>query len=170
QGFGVDLHRHLQSGHLEITPVDPAELSPGELVHRLRSTIARNSTSVVVIDSLNGYLTSMPDEGFLIVQLHELLAFLGHRGIASLLVGAQKGLIGNMTSAVDVSYLADAVILLRYYEAGGAVHQAISVVKKRGGEHERTIRELVMEKGSLTIGEPLRNLRGILTGVPESIK
>lgn len=169
EGFGVNLNRHLESGHLEITPVDPAELSPGELVHRLRATIARNCTSVVVIDSLNGYLTSMPDEDFLIVQLHELLAFLGHRGIASLLVGAQKGLIGNMISAVDVSYLADAVILLRYYEAGGAVHQAISVVKKRGGEHERTIRELVMEKGSLTVGEPLRNLRGILTGVPESL-
>jgi circadian clock protein KaiC len=169
QGFGVDLHKHVDSGHLEITPVDPAELSPGELVHRIRATVTKNKTSVVVIDSLNGYLTSMPDEGFLIVQLHELLAFLGHRGIATLLVGAQKGLIGNMASTIDVSYLADAVILLRYYEAAGAVHQAISVVKKRGGEHERTIRQLVMEKGRLTVGEPLRGLRGVLTGVPESV-
>ena len=169
EGFGVDLHAHLDSGRLEVTPVDPAELSPGELVHRIRTTVARNNTSVVVIDSLNGYLTSMPEESYLVVQLHELLAYLGHRGIASLLVGAQHGLIGNMSSAVEISYLADAVILLRYYEAGGAVHQAISVVKKRGGEHERTIRELIMEKGRLTVGEPLRSLRGVLTGVPEQI-
>jgi circadian clock protein KaiC len=169
QGFGVDLRKHLASGRLEITPVDPAELSPGELVHRIRMTVTKNDTSVVVVDSLNGYLSSMPDEGFLIVQLHELLAFLGHRGVASLLVGAQKGLIGNMTSVVDASYLADAILLLRYYEAGGAVHQAISVVKKRGGEHERTIRELLMEKGQLRVGEPLRNFRGVLTGVPENI-
>jgi circadian clock protein KaiC len=170
QGFGVDLGKHLTSGRLEITPIDPAELSPGELVHRIRTTVVRNQSSVVVIDSLNGYLSSMPDEGFLLVQLHELLSFLGHMAIASILVSAQKGLIGNMTSTVDASYLADAIILLRYYEAAGAVHQAISVVKKRGGEHERTIRELIMEKGELRVGEPLRNFRGVLTGVPEPLR
>ena len=169
QGFGVDLRKHLASGRLEITPVDPAELSPGEFVHRIRTTVTKNRTSVVVIDSLNGYLSSMPDEGFLLVQLHELLAFLGHCGVASLLVGAQKGLIGDTASTVDASYLADAIVLLRYYEAEGAVHQAISVVKKRGGEHERTIRQLRMEKGELHVGEPLRDFRGVLTGVPENV-
>jgi circadian clock protein KaiC len=170
RGFGVDLQRHVDSGRLHITPIDPAELSPGELMHRIRYSVEKHKTSVVVVDSLNGYLNSMPEESFLVVQLHELLAFLGHQGVASLLVGAQKGLIGNMTSVVDASYLADAIILLRYYEAEGAVHQAISVVKKRGSDHERTIREFRMEKGKLTIGEPLRNFRGVLTGVPEPLQ
>jgi circadian clock protein KaiC len=170
KGFGIDLGKHVATGRLEITPVDPAELSPGELVHRIRATVDRNQSSVVVIDSLNGYLNAMPHEDFLLVQLHELLSFLGHRGIATILVSAQKGLIGTMTSSIDASYLADAMILLRYYEAAGAVHQAISVVKKRGGAHERTIRDLVMENGTLRVGEPLRNFRGVLTGVPENLR
>ena len=122
----------------------------------------------MVIDSLNGYLNSMPDEKFLIIQLHELLTYLGQHGVATHAGAAQHGLIGaQMTAPVDASYLADTVVLLRYFEAEGEVRQAISVVKMRGGEHERTIREFSMKGGRINIGEPLRDYRGVLTGVPE---
>jgi circadian clock protein KaiC len=121
-----------------------------------------------VIDSLNGYLNAMPDEKFLIIQLHELLTYLGQRGVATMLIAAQHGLMGaQMSGPVDASYLADAVVLLRYFEAEGEVRQALSVVKMRGGEHERSIREFSMRGGRITIGEPLRDYRGVLTGVPE---
>jgi circadian clock protein KaiC len=121
----------------------------------------------VLIDSLNGYLNAMPDERFLIVQLHELLTFLGQSGVATLLVGAQHGLIGmQMQTPVDASYLADAVVMLRYFESAGEVRQAISVVKKRGGAHERSIRAFSMDDDGLHVGEQLRGFRGILTGVP----
>jgi circadian clock protein KaiC len=124
--------------------------------------------TLVVIDSLNGYLNSMPDEKFLIAQLHELLSYLGQNGVATVLVAAHHGLISSsMTSPVDASYLADAVLLMRYFESEGEVRQAISVVKMRGGEHERSIREFSMRDGQVTVGEPLRNYRGVLTGVPE---
>jgi circadian clock protein KaiC len=116
---------------------------------------------------LNGYLNAMPEEHFLTIQLHELLMFLGQQGVATLLVGVQHGLVGGpMTTPVDASYLADAVILLRYFEALGEVHQAISVVKKRGGNHERTIREFRLVPGEIRVGAPLREFRGVLTGVP----
>jgi len=121
----------------------------------------------VVIDSLNGYLNAMPEERFLTIQLHELLTYLGHAGIATLLIGAHQGLIGGpMIAPVDASYLADAVILLRYFEMKGEVRQAISVMKKRGGAHERSIREFRMERGRISVGQPLRDFRGVLTGVP----
>jgi len=121
----------------------------------------------VVIDSLNGYLNAMPGERHLLIQLHELLMFLGQRGVATILISAHHGLIGsNMSAPVDVSYLADSVVLMRYFEAEGEVRQAISIVKKRGGAHERTIREFKMTGGSIQVGEPLMNFRGILTGVP----
>jgi len=125
---------------------------------------------VVVIDSLNGYLNAMPNERFLIVHLHELLTYLGKHGVATLLVGAQHGLIGSqMQSPVDASYLADAVILMRYFELNGEVCQAISVIKKRGGAHERTIRGFTMNDKGLTVGPALRQFRGILTGVPHVV-
>ena len=120
-----------------------------------------------VIDSLNGYLNAMPEERFLTIQLHELLMYLSQQGVATILIGAHQGLIGSqMHTPVDASYLADAVILLRYFEARGEVRQAISVMKKRGGSHERTIRELHMSRGRIHVGDTLRNFRGILTGVP----
>jgi circadian clock protein KaiC len=170
-GLGVDLQKHVEAGRLWVQPVDPAELSPGELTHRVRVAVEQNRSSIVVIDSLNGYLNSMPGEDFLIVQLHELLTYLGQSGVATILVAAQHGLISSQMSApVDVSYLADAVILLRYFETDGEIRQAISVVKMRGGEHERTIRELRMTKGRLVIGEPLRDYHGVLTGVPQKAK
>ena len=167
EGMGMDLAPYLASGHIRVKQVDPAELSPGELVHGIRIAVTQHRASVVIIDSLNGYLNAMPDERFLIVQLHELLTYLGQAGVATLLVGAQHGLIGTqMQTPVDASYLADAVVMLRYFESRGEVRQAISVMKKRGGAHERTIRDFRMTATGLEVGEPLRNFRGILTGVP----
>jgi circadian clock protein KaiC len=166
-GLNINLRKPYDEGRITIQQVDPAELSPGEFAHAIREAVEKQRASVVVIDSLNGYLNAMPEERFLIIQLHELLSFLGQAGVATLMIGAHQGLIGaNMTSPIDASYLADAVILMRYFEARGAVHQAISVVKKRGGAHERTIREFGMSSGRIAVGEPLKEFRGVLTGVP----
>jgi len=166
-GLGMDIRRHVDNGHVQLRQVDPGEMSPGELVSLIREAVEVHKVQFVVIDSLNGYLNAMPDERFLIVQLHELLTYLGQAGVATLLVGAHHGLIGSqMQSPVDASYLADAIVLLRYFEAEGEVRQAISVMKKRGGRHERSIRDFHMDEAGLHVGEPLRNYRGILTGVP----
>jgi len=166
-GLGIDLRKHVDAGTVTIQQVDPAELSPGEFAHAIRRAVEQHQAKVVVIDSLNGYLNAMPEERFLIIQLHELLTYLGQAGVATLMIAAHQGLIGNaMITPVDASYLADAVILMRYFETRGEVRQAISVVKKRGGAHERTIREIRLRPGSITLGEPLREFRGILTGVP----
>lgn len=165
--LGIGLKKFVDSGDVIITQVDPAELSPGEMVYDIRHAVENENISIVVIDSLNGYLNAMPGEHFLIIHLHELLTYLGQKGIATILVSAHHGLIGsNMSAPVDVSYLADAVILMRYFEAKGEVRQAISVLKKRGGLHERSIREFTMTNGHIQVGEPLKNFRGILTGVP----
>jgi circadian clock protein KaiC len=168
EGLNIALKKHVDAGLVKVQPVDPGELSPGEFVHAIRRAVEQHHAKIVVIDSLNGYLNSMPDEKFLIIQLHEVLTYLGQHGVASMLVTAQHGLMGTqMTAPVDASYLADTVVLLRYFEAEGEVRQAISVVKMRGGEHERTIREFSMKGGRVNIGEPLRDYRGVLTGVPE---
>ncbi|MEJ8826562.1 ATPase domain-containing protein [Variovorax humicola] len=170
EGMGMDLSPYLEAGTIKLRQVDPAELSPGEFVHSIRCAVTEHNAKVVVIDSLNGYLNAMPDERFLIVQLHELLTYLGQCGVATLLIGAQHGLIGmQMQTPVDASYLADSVVLLRYFEDGGEVRQAISVLKKRGGAHERTIRAFSMSSNGIHVGAPLRNFRGILTGVPVPI-
>ena len=124
------------------------------------------SPKVVVIDSLNGYLHAMPEERFLLAQLHELLAYLGNKGVVTFLVVAQHGLLGNMQAPIDTTYLADTVVLFLYFEAMGEVRQAISVVKKRSGRHERTIRELRLDSGGVTLGEPLTDFQGVLTGTP----
>jgi circadian clock protein KaiC len=167
ESMGMNLGMHIDAGRIKVRQVDPAELSPGEFVHLIRLSVVESGAAVVVIDSLNGYLNAMPDERFLIAQLHELLSYLGQAGVATLLVGAQHGLIGmQMQTPVDASYLADAVVLLRYFELDGEVRQAISVLKKRGGAHERTIRDFSMTATGLKVGEPLRHFRGILTGIP----
>ena len=169
-GMGMDLKPYIDSGRITVRQVDPAELSPGELVHDIRTAVTENKAKVVIIDSLNGYLNAMPNEQFLIIQLHELLTFLGHAGVATLLIGAQHGLIGmQMQTPVDASYLADAVVILRYFEADGMVRQAISVLKKRGGEHERSIRDFSLGNTGVNVGQPLRQFRGILTGVPVAL-
>jgi circadian clock protein KaiC len=166
-GLGIELKKHVDSGSITVVPVDPAELSPGEFCHKIQSAVEKHKASVLVIDSLNGYLNAMPGERNLIIQLHEMLMYLGQQNVASLLISAHQGLIGpNMISPVDATYLADSVILLRYFEAAGEVRQAISVVKKRGGKHERSIREFRLSEGRIQVGDPLRNFRGILTGVP----
>jgi circadian clock protein KaiC len=166
-GLGIDLKKHLDAGQVTVQQVDPAELSPGQFVHAIRRAVEQHGASIVVIDSLNGYLNAMPEERFLIIQLHELLTYLGQAGVATLLIGAHQGLIGGqMITPVDASYLADAVILMRYFETKGELRQAISVVKKRGGAHERSIREFRLETGRISVGPPLRHFRGVLTGVP----
>ena len=167
-GLGIPLRKHADAGLVKVQQIDPAELSPGQFIQAIRAAVEQHHARIVVIDSLNGYLNSMPDEKFLIIQLHELLTYLGQSGVASVLVAAQQGLMGmKMSAPVDASYLADTIVLLRYFEAEGEVRQAISVVKMRGGEHERTIRDFSMRGGRITVGEPLRDYRGVLTGVPE---
>jgi circadian clock protein KaiC len=165
--LGMDLRRHMDSGRVTIQQVDPAELSPGQLIDSVRKAVCERKVSIVVIDSLNGYLNAMPGERFLIIQLHELLSYLAQSGVATILISAHHGMIGAAMSApVDASYLADAVILMRYFEARGQVRQAISVLKKRGGAHERSIREFRIRNGRIEVGPPLLQFRGVLTGVP----
>ena len=169
-GLGLPLRQFVDNGLIEVRSVDPAELSPGEFAHRVRTAAegsGQRPVKVVVIDSLNGYMNAMPEERFLTSQLHELLTYLGHVGVLTFLVVAQHGLLGQtMASAVDTSYLADTVILFRYFEARGQVRQLISVVKKRSGVHERTIREFSVSKGGIAIGAPLQDFQGVLTGTP----
>jgi circadian clock protein KaiC len=166
-GLGIDLRRHVESGLVPLRQVDPAELTPGEFAHAIRAEVEERGATTIVIDSLNGYLNAMPGERYLTMHLHELLMYLGQRNVATILISAHQGMIGaNMQTVVDASYLADAVVLLRYFESRGAVRQAISVMKKRGGNHERTVREFRLDSNGIHIGEPLREFRGILTGVP----
>jgi circadian clock protein KaiC len=169
-GMGIDMRSAVDAGRISVRQIDPAELSPGELSHAIRDAVEQDDARIVVIDSLNGYLNSMPEERFLTIQLHEVLTYLGQRGVATLLISAHQGLLGPMNSPVDASYLADAIVLLRYYEAEGEVRQAISVVKKRGGQHERTIRDFRLTSDGVRVGEPLRDYRGVLTGVPERVR
>jgi len=165
--LNVPLPQCVEQGSITLKQIDPAELTPGEFTHTIRQAVEQNGAKIVVIDSLNGYLNAMPEERFLTIQLHELLMYLGQKGVATILISAHQGLVGSaMTSPVDTSYLADAVVLLRYFETRGEVCQAISVMKKRGGEHERTIREFRLEGGRIRVGNALREFRGILTGVP----
>ncbi|HEY8088496.1 MAG TPA: ATPase domain-containing protein [Polyangiaceae bacterium] len=166
EGLGMPLSRHVSAGLIHVQQVDPVEMSPGHLAHEVRMAVEKDDARVVVIDSLTGYLNALPEERFLLSQLHELLAYLGQCGVVTILVATQHGLIGNMATPVDVSYLADTVVLLRYYEAAGAVRNAISVVKKRSGRHERTIREFSLSSRGIAIGRPLREFHGVLTGVP----
>ena len=165
-GLGHELEPHIASGLLTVHRIDPSELSPGEFATRVAGIVRDEHATVVVIDSLNGYLNAMPDERFLQAQLHEMLTYLGAMGTTTLLVGVQMGLIGQMSSPVDASYLADTVMILRYFEAEGEVRQAVSVLKKRSGAHERTIREFRIDEGGLHVGQPLRDFHGVLTGVP----
>jgi circadian clock protein KaiC len=166
-GLGVDLQKHYAAGQVSIRQVDPAELTPGEFANSIRVAVEQDGIRVLVIDSLNGYLNAMPGERYLSIHLHELLTYLGDKGVATIVIGAHQGMIGSqMVTPVDASYLADAVVLMRYYEDRGEVKQAISVMKKRGGSHERTIRRFMMTSQGMQIGEPLREYRGVFTGVP----
>jgi circadian clock protein KaiC len=166
-GLGFDVKPLIESGSLTLRQVDPAELSPGEFANYVRETVERKQTRIVVIDSLNGFLQAMPSEKLLAIHLHELLSYLGRQGVTTIMLMAQHGLVaGQMESPVDASYLADTVVLLRYFEALGEVNIAISVIKKRTGEHERTIRQMRLEQGRIQIGEPIRGFVGVLSGTP----
>jgi circadian clock protein KaiC len=165
--LGMDLRPHIKSGRITLDQVDPAEMSPGEFVKRVRTCVEEDKARVIVIDSLNGYLQSMPGEQFLASHLHELLAYLNNCGVLTMVVLAQAGTLGSlMQTPVDVSYLADNILLLRYFEVHGKVCQAISIIKKRSGGHERTIRELALGPDQIHIGKPLKDFQGVLTGVP----
>ena len=164
--LGMNMSAEIERGNIIVQQIDPAEMSPGELTHRARDLIESHGFGVVVFDSLNGYLQSMPEEKFLIIQLHELLTYFAQLGATTIMIMAQTGIVGMTSSPVDVSYVADSVLLTRYFEAAGRVRKALSVIKKRTGKHEDTIRELTMDRG-LQLGEPLEQFRGVLTSIPE---
>jgi circadian clock protein KaiC len=166
RAMGIDLARSEKEGLLTINQVDAAELSPGEFAHEVRRCVDDNGVQVVVIDSLNGYRAAMPEERSLLLHVHELLQFLNRRGVSTFLTVAQHGLVGDMDTPVDVTYLADTVILMRYFEAQGRVRRALSVVKKRTGGHEDTIREFQIGSKGLTVGPVLHSFQGVLRGVP----
>lgn len=169
KGFGIDLQALVDSGDLLIQQVDAAELSPGEFTARVRHCVVANDIKTVVIDSLNGYQAAMPEENFLILHVHELLQFLNRQGATTFLTVAQHGLVGDMKAPVDVTYLADTVLLLRYFEAVGEVRRAVSVIKKRTGAHEKTIREFEIGEAGLSVGPPLTDFQGVLRGVPNFV-
>lgn len=167
ESLGMPIARHLDTGQIILQQVDPAELSPGEFTQAARRAAEKSGARLVFIDSLNGLLNAMPEERFVALQLHELLAYLGQRGVLTVMTMAQHGLVGTDTqSPLDVSYLADAVLLFRYFEVAGRVRKALSVVKKRSGWHETTIRELLLGKGGVRVGPPLEQFQGVLTGRP----
>jgi circadian clock protein KaiC len=166
KAMGIDLEAMQRSGNLFVDQVDAAELSPGEFAHRVRNRVDEDAIKTVVIDSLNGYQAAMPEENSLILHMHELLQYLNRQGAATFMTVAQHGLVGDMKAPIDVTYLADTVILLRYFEAMGRVRRAMSVIKKRTGMHESTIREYRINDRGLTIGAPLDGFQGVLRGVP----
>jgi circadian clock protein KaiC len=167
RGLGMKPDELIERGTLQMQQIDPAELSPGEFIAQIRKLVDNQELRLLVIDSMNGLLNAMPDEQYLAMQLHELFSYTGQQGIATIITLAQTGVIGTaMQSPVDVSYLADTILLFRYFERAGEIRQAISVVKKRSGSHERTIRELFMENGTVRVGKPLAEFEGVLTGVP----
>jgi circadian clock protein KaiC len=165
-GLGLDLQRMVETGQLVVEQVDAAELTPGEFTSRVRRHVQKNGIRTVVIDSLNGYQAAMPEEQALVLHIHELLQFLNRQGATTFLTVAQHGLVGDMRAPVDVTYLADTVVLLRYFEAAGRVRRAISVIKKRTSAHEDTIREYQIGKTGFRLGEPLTEFQGVLRGVP----
>lgn len=170
EAMGVDLSRFIEQGLLSITQVDPAEMSPGEFAWRVFKAVQDDKCGMVVIDSLNGYLSAMPQEKHLLLQMHELLSFLNQSGVTTFLINPQFGLVGSMdTGQINASYIADAVILFRFFEAHGRIRKAISVIKNRIGKHEDTIRELFIDSKGLRVGQPLSNFRGVLTGTPEFV-
>ena len=166
-GLGMGLSEHYDKKRITVEQVNPAELSPGDFAHRVRRSVEQDNAQLVVIDSLNGYLTAMPEESFLSLQMHELLTFLNQHGVVTMLILAQQGVVGPMQTSIDVSYLTDNIVLLRFFEAGGRVRRAISVLKKRSSKHEQAIREFTIgPPEAVQIGEPLVEFEGVLSGLP----
>ena len=168
--LGMRVDQHVDHGRMLIRQIDPAEVSPGEFAHLVVDATKEQGTQFVVIDSLNGYITAMPDERLLDIRLHELMSYLAQRGVTTLLTLAQHGVFSSVSgSQAEVSYLADSLLMLRFFEAQGEVRKAISVLKKRSGGHELTIREFQITDHGVRVGSPLREFQGVLTGVPEFI-
>ena len=167
--MGLDFDPLVAAGRATLEKIDPAEIAPGELAHRIRRSVETQGTRLVVLDSLNGYTNAMPQEEFLHLHLHELVTYLNQQGVMTLMILAQHGLLGAMTAPVDVSYLADSVIVFRFFEALGSVKKAVSVIKKRSGPHENTVRELRMTEKGIVLGEPLTEFQGVLAGVPRLV-
>jgi circadian clock protein KaiC len=167
RGLQLDLQPYLDSGCLVIKRVNPAELSPGEFAAMVCREVEERDCRMIVIDSLNGYMSAMPQEQQLILQMHELLSYLSQHGVVTFLIHPQQGLVGSMASNLNISYIADAVVLIRFFEAGGRIRKAISVLKNRSGEHEDAIRELRIDAQGIRVGEPLTDFHGVLTGTPE---
>lgn len=165
-GLGMALQAHVDSGEIRMQQIDPAEMSPGEFAHVVRHCVEHDGIRVVIIDSLNGYMNAMPEERFLVLQMHELLSTLNQLGVVTILVLAQHGLMGPMQTPLDISYLSDGVLMLRYFEAEGRVRRAISIVKKRSGAHEDAIREFRLTADGVKVGPPLTEFQGILSGIP----
>lgn len=165
----IDFTAHVADGRATFAQMDPAQVPPGQLADRIVRSV-RDGTKVIVLDSLNGYVTAMPSDEFLYLHLHELLTFLNQQGVLTVMIMAQHGLVGPMGAPVDVSFLADSVILMRFFEARGNVKKAISVIKKRSGPHEATLRELAMTERGVELGAPLVDFEGVLTGVPRYVK
>jgi circadian clock protein KaiC len=169
EDLGMRMQEQLRAGNIVLRHLDAAEISPGEMAHSICDMSEKDGFQVVIIDSLNGYMNAMPEEKFLLLQLHELLAYLSQRGVASILVMAQHGFLGEMHTPADLTYLADTVILLRYFEFAGLLKKAISVIKKRSGFHENAIREFAIRDSRMVVGEPLKEFRGVLKGVPNYV-
>ncbi|WP_144630790.1 ATPase domain-containing protein [Bordetella genomosp. 13] len=167
QAFNMNIRGQVESGCLSIQQIDPAALSPGEFAARVRREVEQRGVKLLVIDSLNGYMAAMQHEKQLILQIHELLSYLSQKGIVTFLINPQQGLLGSMATNLNISYVSDVVLMLRFFEAGGRMRKAISVVKNRGGPHEDAIRELRIDSSGVRVGEPLTAFRGIMTGTPE---
>lgn len=168
RSLSLPLDEGVYADRIDVFQIDPAEMSAGEFAHKIY-TLVEDGVSMIVLDSLNGYVQAMPGERYLMLHLHELLSYLSQRDVLTITVLAQHGMLGTMTSQIDITYLADTVMLLRYFEWGGAIHKALSVFKRRGGAHENSIRELTLSSAGIMIGEPLTNLRGVLSGIPETL-
>jgi circadian clock protein KaiC len=166
KALGMDLQPFIDDGLLEIRQIDPAELSPGQFAGAVRTAVEEDNVSIVVIDSLNAYLHAMPSDNFLVLQMHELLSYLAQQGVVSLMILGQHGITGDLRSDVDISYLADTVLMMRFFEAAGQVRKSIAVIKTRTSDHERTIREFRIDARGIVIGDPIRNFDGILSGTP----
>lgn len=165
--LGMNIKKYVDSGLITLRKIDPAELTPGEFGFLMRESSAKDSAEVVIIDSLNGYLHAMPEQQFLMLQLHDLLSFLSNRGVVTIMVLAQAGIMGPMKTPIDLTYLADSVVVTRFFEAFGGMKKAISVIKKRSGTHEETLRELKIGKGGILVGPILQEFTGVFSGLPK---
>jgi circadian clock protein KaiC len=163
KSLGLDLEPYMKSGHLRIIPLDPAEVTAGEFAHMVRHSVEDDDAAMVVIDSLNAYLQAMPGSKYLLLQMHELLSYLNHRNVVTILILGQHGLLGDMRSELDMSYLSDAILLFRFFEARGKLLKAVSVVKSRTTAHEQTIREFRLGRG-VEVGQELTDFEGVLVG------